>query len=147
MTIFLLTTLSQRKTRVKLCTAQFLFNSSKGDLSFLALLIFIVDVFRQVRILVGLPTSVDSGVLSSSSAAASDEIVLDFLPEKPTPLPESSDSVVQWVGDPPLEALGLASWWPSGRMQYFMEYLHVGCDLPWWGVIIVSELILILHSH
>ena len=54
-TIFLLTTLSQRKTRVKLCTAQFLFNSSKGDLSFLALLIFIVDVFRQVRILVGLP--------------------------------------------------------------------------------------------
>ena len=52
MTIFLLTTLSQRKTRVKLCTAQFLFNSSKGDLSFLALLIFIVDVFREIRILV-----------------------------------------------------------------------------------------------
>jgi len=72
-------------------------------------------------------------------AASNNEIFLDFLPEKPTPLPESTESVIQWVGDPPLEALGLASWWPSGRMQYFMEYLHVGFDLPWWGVIIASK--------
>ena len=74
-----------------------------------------------------------------ATSGTHEELVLDFLPEKPTPLVDP-EVMTQWVGDPPLEALGLASWWPPGRAQYFMEYLHVGFDMPWWGVIAASKL-------
>ena len=47
-------------------------------------------------------------------ASQSDEIVFP-LPEKPTPV------VLTQLGEPSLESLGLASWWPAGRMQYFLE--------------------------
>jgi len=81
----------------------------------------------------------------AATSGTHEELVLDFLPEKPTPLVDT-EVMTQWVGDPPLEALGLASWWPPGRAQYFMEYLHVGFDLPWWGVIAVSKLTTITRS-
>ena len=70
----------------------------------------------------------------------SNELVLDFLPEKPLPVDGGVSSLLQGM-DPPLESLGLASWWPSGRMQYFMEFLHStsGLDLPWWQAIICSK--------
>ena len=70
----------------------------------------------------------------------SNELVLDFLPEKPSPV--DSDPSSMFLGmDPPLESLGLASWWPPGRVQYFMEFLHstTGLDLPWWQAIILSK--------
>ena len=73
----------------------------------------------------------------------SNEILVDFLPEKPVPIEGlSDDTVIKYVGDPPFEALGLASWWPPGRFQYFMEQLHVGLDLPWWGTIIAMTALL-----
>ena len=70
----------------------------------------------------------------------SNELVLDFLPEKPLPVDGDSSSLLLGM-DPPLESLGLASWWPSGRVQYFMEFLHStsGLDLQWWQAIIVSK--------
>ena len=48
------------------------------------------------------------------------EIILDFLPEKPVPLDPTAI-----LGEPAFDSLGLGSWWPSGRLQIFMEYLHV----------------------
>ena len=89
-------------------------------------------------------SSLDSAPVSalpSTSTENSNELILDFLPDRPAPL--ESGPLTEFLGmDPPLEALGLASWWPSGRMQYFMEYLHsgIGLDLPWWQTIIISEL-------
>jgi hypothetical protein len=69
------------------------------------------EVFKQKTCTIKLNLQVfDRTVFSAVPSATSEEIVLDFLPEKPTPLPESADSVLQWVGDPPLESLGLASW-------------------------------------
>ena len=70
----------------------------------------------------------------------SNELVLDFLPEKPLPVDGDSSSLLLGM-DPSLESLGLASWWPSGRVQYFMEFLHStsGLDLEWWQAIIVSK--------
>jgi len=72
----------------------------------------------------------------------SNELVLDFLPEKPLPVDGDSSSLLLGM-DPPLESLGLASWWPSGRVQYFMEFLHStsGLDLEWWQAIIVTTII------
>ena len=71
----------------------------------------------------------------------SNEIVLDFLPEKPAPvevLSQHSDAI-QYLGEIPFDVLGLASWWPAGRMQYFMEQIHLGLDVPWWGTIMISK--------
>ena len=30
-----------------------------------------------------------------------------------------------FLGEPSFELLGLGSWWPSGRLQLIMEWLHV----------------------
>ena len=48
-------------------------------------------------------------------ASSSSELIFT-LPDKPVPL-----DVAASLGEPSFESLGLASWWPSGRMQYFME--------------------------
>lgn len=82
------------------------------------------------------PASVTESVESENK-----ELILDFLPDRPAPLDASPAS--EYLGmDPPLESLGLASWWPPGRMQYIMEYLHsgLGMDLPWWQVVIITTL-------
>jgi hypothetical protein len=83
-----------------------------------------------------------SDAASATSATAADastgveELVLDLIPDKPLPL----DALVSSGVEPTLHSLGLASWWPSGRMQYFLEILHVDLDLPWWGAIMLSEI-------
>ena len=81
-------------------------------------------------------------VTSSSEVSESNEIVLDFLPDKPVPIEGLGDATIKYIGDPPFEALGLASWWPAGRFQYFMEQIHVNLDLPWWGTIVAMTVIL-----
>jgi len=87
-------------------------------------------------------SSVDTPILTSESTVKeSNELILDFLPDPPAPL--ESSTLTEFLGmDPPLESLGLASWWPAGRMQYFMEFLHsgTGLDLSWLSTIIVSKL-------
>jgi len=67
---------------------------------------------------------------------SSSELIFD-IPEKPQPLdlPES-------LGEPAFDTLGLASWWPSGRMQYLMENLHIGLELEWWQTIAVATVIM-----
>ena len=68
------------------------------------------------------------------------ELILDFIPEPPTPIEGGLST--EYLGiDPPLDSLGLASWWPPGRVQYFLEYLHspLGIDLPWWTCIIIGK--------
>jgi len=44
------------------------------------------------------------------------------------------------VGEPTLESMGLASWWPSGRLQYFLESMHVNLGLEWFQAIAVATL-------
>ena len=74
------------------------------------------------------------------SVENSNELILDFLPDRPTPVDGDSSSLLLGM-DPPLESLGLASWWPAGRVQYFMEFLHnsSGLDLQWWQAIVLSK--------
>jgi len=66
--------------------------------------------------------------------------VLDPIPDVPVP-PTVLDTV-SFVGEPPLEALGLGGWWPPGMVQQALEFLHVGCDLPWWGAIAVGTVVI-----
>jgi len=69
------------------------------------------------------------------------ETFLDFIPEKPTPFQtpyaENAPDMVHYIGDPPFEQLGLNSWWPTGWVQWGMEHIHVGLDMPWLGAILL----------
>ena len=73
---------------------------------------------------------------TATAASSKPDLVLDFLPEKPAPLDDAAASLLT---EPTLQSLGLASWWPSGRVQYCMEWMHLGLDIPWWGAILASE--------
>ena len=68
---------------------------------------------------------------------------LEFtIPDKP-----SAPLDLGQVGEPTLESMGLASWWPSGRLQYFLEsvspdpslisavVLYSDARQPWTGVV------------
>ena len=71
---------------------------------------------------------------SSKLVDGKEELVLDFIPDKPLP----TESLMDLVAEPTLNSLGLASWWPSGRLQYFMEQTHLFLDIPWWATICIS---------
>lgn len=46
-------------------------------------------------------------------------------------------------GEPTLASLGLGgTWTPIAWLQNGLEFLHVTCDLPWWGAIAVSTIII-----
>ncbi|KXJ81786.1 hypothetical protein RP20_CCG017790 [Aedes albopictus] len=67
---------------------------------------------------------------------------LDTIPEPPPipAAPEISDIVSNLAanGEPTFASLGLGGWSPVGIVQNCMEFLHVTCDLPWWGVIAIG---------
>jgi len=92
----------------------------------------------------GTSDSVVSSVSSSSeshlgtsesvvSSTDTNELILDFLPEKPPPIDPTAV-----LGEPTFESLALGSWWPSGRVQIFMEYLHIDVGMEWWLAIILT---------
>jgi len=80
-------------------------------------------------------------VISSTAAADSKELILDFIPEKPLPIDPTSI-----IGEPSFETLGLGSWWPSGRLQLVMEFLHVDIGLEWYQTIALTALTLRLMT-
>lgn len=77
------------------------------------------------------------------SSVSKSEIIIDERLLPPIPLPPgsepTSDVVSQLIEsgvEPTFSSLGLASpYWPSGWLQSLLEYLHVTCDMPWWGAI------------
>ncbi|CAH8437720.1 unnamed protein product [Schistosoma turkestanicum] len=62
------------------------------------------------------------------------------LPEPP--LPPNNEVVYNALGEPTLASLGLNSYWPSGWYQSLLETLHVHLELPWWGAIAASTIII-----
>jgi YidC/Oxa1 family membrane protein insertase len=44
------------------------------------------------------------------------------------------------VGEPGLDTLGLATWWPPGRIQLLMEWMHIDIGLEWWQTILATTL-------
>ncbi|XP_065087938.1 mitochondrial inner membrane protein OXA1L [Ochlerotatus camptorhynchus] len=70
--------------------------------------------------------------------------LLDTIPEPPPipAAPEISDIVANVAanGEPTFASLGLGGWTPVGIVQNCMEFLHVSCDIPWWGVIAIGTI-------
>jgi YidC/Oxa1 family membrane protein insertase len=66
---------------------------------------------------------------------------LGDIPEPPA-IPPSVEELVETLplsGEPSFASLGLGGWSPVGIVQNCMEYLHIGCDLPWWISIAIGN--------
>jgi len=93
---------------------------------------------EEPSILEALPTTPTSETSSAAvEESSANEIVLDFLPEKPTPLEPSMPDSIQIVGELPFDSLGLNSLWPPGRAQWCMEHIHIDLGVPWWATILI----------
>lgn len=67
-----------------------------------------------------------------------DQSLLDTIPEPP-PIPAAPEVADLVAGaEPAFTSIGLGGWTPVGMVQQCMEYLHIGLDLPWWGVIAIG---------
>jgi len=83
-------------------------------------------------------STVTTGEAKPNLIDGKEELILDWIPEKPVP----TEELLNLLGEPTLHSLGLASWWPSGRMQYLMEQIHLYLDIPWWGSIMLTAVLL-----
>ena len=46
------------------------------------------------------------------------------------------------LGEPAFDTMGLATWWPSGRVQLLMEWMHVDVGMDWWPTIMATTLLM-----
>jgi membrane protein insertase Oxa1/YidC/SpoIIIJ len=63
-----------------------------------------------------------------------------YIPEPPPIIDENL--ILNAVGEPTLQSLGLGSWWPSGIVQQALEYLHADLGLSWIQAIAIFTIIL-----
>ncbi|XP_073975653.1 OXA1L mitochondrial inner membrane protein isoform X29 [Rhodnius prolixus] len=105
-------------------------------------------------------TPLQLGIISSKRFASDDTTIPD--PPIPPP-PEISDiqdalklepkvslqsteslpdaAAQEVLGHPTLESVGLGGWGPIGLVQQSLDFLHVTCDIPWWGSIVVGTIV------
>lgn len=68
---------------------------------------------------------------------------LPSVPNVPTAPVQEVLSAVAANGEPTFASLGLGEgYWPTALLQNALEYLHISCDLPWWGAIAVTTVII-----
>lgn len=78
----------------------------------------------------------------ASNAAAAAAIVTE-IPNLPTlPVDESVINSLAANGEPTLVSLGLGGNSPIGLLQSALEHLHVAYDIPWWGCIAISTVVI-----
>lgn len=66
--------------------------------------------------------------------------ILENIPEPPV-IPDLVTKVTEAVvsgAEPAFSTLGLGGWTPVGIVQNCMEFLHIGCDLPWWTCVMIG---------
>lgn len=51
-------------------------------------------------------------------------------------------SVVETLGEPTFQSIGLAHAYPSGLFQYVMEQIHLQGNLPWWATIVITTVLI-----
>jgi YidC/Oxa1 family membrane protein insertase len=52
---------------------------------------------------------------------------------------ESTQAVIAGA-EPAFTSIGLGGWSPPGLVQSAMEFLHISCDVPWWGTILIGTI-------
>ncbi|XP_015608293.1 mitochondrial inner membrane protein OXA1L [Cephus cinctus] len=104
-----------------------------------------VKTFRVLTISKQNPILGAAFVRHASSENASVQSVpainpLDQIPDAPVPntLMNDVSEVITSVGEPSLSSIGLGGYTPVGMVQQCLQFLHIGCDLPWWAAIVVG---------
>ncbi|XP_067645962.1 mitochondrial inner membrane protein OXA1L isoform X2 [Eurosta solidaginis] len=78
---------------------------------------------------------------ADTTTAAKTVVDLSNIPEAPPVPPAPLEEVtINALGEPTFASIGLGGWSPVGMVENIMEYLHVTCDLPWWGAIALGTL-------
>ncbi|XP_014246146.1 mitochondrial inner membrane protein OXA1L isoform X3 [Cimex lectularius] len=70
-----------------------------------------------------------------------ENVPMEVIPEPPVVPQDLPGSIYKLAGEPTFESLGLGGWSPVGIIQNCMEFLHVTCDLPWWGSIVIGTVV------
>ncbi|XP_064106467.1 mitochondrial inner membrane protein OXA1L-like isoform X2 [Macrobrachium nipponense] len=83
-----------------------------------------------------LPSITNTSVESTLSSETTIESIT-YIPPPPAP-PEALSQPLNALGEPTIQSLGLGGWSPVGMIQNCLDYLHVSCDLPWWGAIAIA---------
>ncbi|XP_071531999.1 mitochondrial inner membrane protein OXA1L isoform X2 [Panulirus ornatus] len=83
-------------------------------------------------------SDITAGVLSDSKTSFES---IAYIPPPPAP-PEAVGPVLNALGEPTFQSIGLGGWSPAGIIQNCLEYLHVTVDLPWWGAICVATVVI-----
>lgn len=80
--------------------------------------------------------------LSEQSSAYAERITqIPAIPEPPpVPVADVAELVTNGA-EPAFATLGLGGWTPVGWVQNAMEFVHVGCDIPWWGTIMIGTIV------
>ena len=75
----------------------------------------------------------------SSKIFCAQDLPPGYIPEPPViPQDQVSEAVLNSIGEVPLAELGLCNYTPAGLVQWGLENIHVGLDIPWWGAIAVG---------
>lgn len=52
--------------------------------------------------------------------------------------PQIADIVAATAAEPAFSTIGLCNYTPVGLVESALEFLHIGCDLPWWLAIVAA---------
>lgn len=80
-----------------------------------------------------------AGEAFASSHTSFDSIT--YIPPPPVP-PEAIGPALNALGESTFQSLGLGGWSPIGIFQNCLEFLHVSADLPWWGAIALTTVVI-----
>lgn len=66
---------------------------------------------------------------------------LPAAPAVPETVAEVAGKALNALGEPTFASIGLGGYSPVGLVQNCMEFVHVTCDIPWWGAIAIGTLV------
>ncbi|KAG6798192.1 mitochondrial inner membrane protein OXA1L [Apis mellifera caucasica] len=78
--------------------------------------------------------------ITDTNSSIIEKDLIHEIPDIPVPIEEITKTLdLHANGEPTFESLGLGGYGPFGLSQYFYEWLHISCDLPWWATIILTS--------
>ncbi|PBC31058.1 mitochondrial inner membrane protein OXA1L [Apis cerana] len=82
--------------------------------------------------------------ITDTNSSIIEKDLIHEIPDIPVPIVEEITKTINLHanGEPTFESLGLGGYGPFGLFQYFYEWLHISCDLPWWATIILTSTII-----
>ncbi|XP_012225133.1 mitochondrial inner membrane protein OXA1L [Linepithema humile] len=95
----------------------------------------LLNLYKHYRV-----TGISLVRYASTNEIPSQSSPYDEIPDPPAPLQEIVENVVTMHpnGEATFESLGLGGYGPVGLIQNFLEFMHISCDIPWWGAIVVG---------